>query len=78
MDWLGREYARESRVRARQVVEQAINELRRAIQVGDFTSGAYREINRFDRRLVRLETQDSKTATGHVNDGRVHLTQRQI
>ena len=41
---------------ARQVVLQAINELRRANQVGDITPGAYREFKvKFDRRLERLE-----------------------
>jgi tetratricopeptide (TPR) repeat protein len=41
---------------ARQIVRQALNELRRAIQAGDITPGAYREINaRFDRRMARLE-----------------------
>lgn len=41
---------------ARQVVLQAINQLRRANQVGDITPGAYREFKvKFDRRLERLE-----------------------
>jgi hypothetical protein len=41
---------------ARQVVSQALAELRRAIQVGDLTPGAYREFKaRFDRRMERLE-----------------------
>lgn len=41
---------------ARQIVQQALNELRRATQVGDITPGAYREFRaRFDRRMVRLE-----------------------
>jgi uncharacterized protein YprB with RNaseH-like and TPR domain len=48
-------------VQARQVVEQAINELRDAIQVGDITPGAYREIKaKFDRRMVRLERKTRK------------------
>jgi uncharacterized protein len=41
---------------ARQIVQQAHNELRRANQVGDITPGAYRDIKaRFDRRMERLE-----------------------
>jgi uncharacterized protein len=41
---------------ARQVVQQALNELRRAIQTGDIAPGAYREIKaRFDCRMERLE-----------------------
>jgi uncharacterized protein len=41
---------------ARQIVQQALNELRRANQLGDITPGAYREIKaRFDRRMERLE-----------------------
>lgn len=41
---------------ALQVVREAIDELLRAIQTGDITPGAYREIKgRFDRRMVRLE-----------------------
>jgi tetratricopeptide (TPR) repeat protein len=46
---------------ARQVVLQAINELRRANQVGDITPGAYREFKvKFDRRLKRLERKSRK------------------
>ena len=42
--------------RARQIVRQAIDELRRAIQTGEIMPGAYREIKaKFDRRIVRLE-----------------------
>ena len=41
---------------ALQVVRQAVDELRRAIQTGDIAPGAYREIRaKFDRRMVRLE-----------------------
>ncbi len=41
---------------AQQIVRQALNELRRAFQVGDITPGAYREFKaRFDRRMERLE-----------------------
>jgi uncharacterized protein len=41
---------------ARQIVQQALNELRRAIQVGDIAPGPYREIKgRFDYRMERLE-----------------------
>jgi uncharacterized protein len=41
---------------ARQIVQQALNELRSAIQVGDIAPGPYREIkSRFDHRMERLE-----------------------
>ena len=41
---------------ARDIVRQALDELRRAIQVGDIAPGPYREIKaRFDRRGERLE-----------------------
>ncbi len=41
---------------ARQIVRQALEELRGAFQVGDITPGAYREIKaRFDHRLARLD-----------------------
>jgi uncharacterized protein len=43
-------------LQAREVVQQAIHELRRANQVGGIAPGAYREIKaRFDRRMERLE-----------------------
>jgi tetratricopeptide (TPR) repeat protein len=43
-------------LQAREVVQQAIHELRRANQVGDIAPGAYRELKaRFDRRMERLE-----------------------
>lgn len=46
---------------ARQVVLQAINELRRANQVGDITPGAYREFKvKFDLRLERLERKSRR------------------
>ena len=46
---------------ARQVVRQAIDELRRANQVGDIAPGAYREIKaRFDRRMERLERKSRR------------------
>jgi hypothetical protein len=46
---------------ARQVVLRAINELRRANQVGDTTPGAYREFKvKFDRRLERLERKSRR------------------
>ena len=46
---------------ARQVVLQAINELRRANQVGDISPGAYREFKaKFDLRLERLERKSRK------------------
>jgi len=41
---------------AREIVQQALNELHRAIQTGDIAPGAYREIKaKFDRRMARLE-----------------------
>ena len=46
---------------ARQVVLQAINELRRANQEGDITPGAYREFKgKFDLRLERLERKSRR------------------
>jgi uncharacterized protein YprB with RNaseH-like and TPR domain len=46
---------------ARQVVAQAINELRRALQTGDITPGAYRELRaKFDRRHMRLERKSHR------------------
>jgi tetratricopeptide (TPR) repeat protein len=42
--------------RARQIVQQALDQLRDAIQVGDIAPGPYREIKaKFDRRMERLE-----------------------
>ena len=47
--------------RAQQIVHQALNELRRAIQIGEIAPGPYREIRaRFDRRLGRLERKTFK------------------
>jgi len=46
---------------ARQVVRQALDELRRANQLGDIAPGAYREIKaRFDRRMERLERKSRR------------------
>lgn len=46
---------------ARQIVSQALAELRRAIQVGDIAPAAYREFKaRFDRRLERLERKSRR------------------
>jgi hypothetical protein len=46
---------------AQQVVRQALNELRRAFQVGDITPGAYGAFKaRFDRRMERLERKSRK------------------
>ncbi len=46
---------------ARQIVRQALNELRRANQLGEITPGAYREIKaRFDYRLERLERKSRR------------------
>jgi uncharacterized protein len=47
--------------RARQIVGQAMNELHRAMQIGDITPGAHREIKaRFERRRVRLERKTQR------------------
>ena len=47
--------------RAQDVVRQALNELRRAFQVGDITPGAYREFKaKFDRRMERLERKNRR------------------
>jgi uncharacterized protein len=47
--------------RALQVVRQAVNELRRAIQSGEIAPGPYREIKaRFDHRMVRLERKNHR------------------
>lgn len=46
---------------AREIVEQALNELRRAVQVGDIAPGPYREIRaRFDHRMKRLERKSKR------------------
>ena len=46
---------------ARQVVRRALDELRRANQVGDITPGPYREIKaRFDHRMTRLERKSQR------------------
>ncbi|HEV2398595.1 MAG TPA: ribonuclease H-like domain-containing protein, partial [Candidatus Sulfotelmatobacter sp.] len=46
---------------AQQIVRRALNELRRAFQVGDITPGAYQEFKaRFDRRMERLERKSRK------------------
>jgi len=46
---------------ARQIVRQALNDLRRANQVGDITPGAYSEIKaRFDYRMERLERKSRR------------------
>src|SRR5438034_7313581 len=46
---------------ARQVVRQALDELRRAIKVGNIAPGPYREIKaRFDRRMERLERKSKR------------------
>ena len=47
---------------ARQVVRRAIDELRRANQIGDIASSAYREIKaKFDYRMARLERKAGQT-----------------
>ena len=46
---------------ARQIVQQALNELGRAIQVGEIAPGPYREIKaRFDYRMKRLERKSKR------------------
>ena len=46
---------------ARHIVRQALDELRRALQTGDITPGAYREFKaRFERRMERLERKGRK------------------
>ena len=46
---------------ALQVVRQAVDELRRAIQTGDVGPGVYREIKaRFERRMLRLERKNRR------------------
>ena len=46
---------------AQQVVRQALDELRGAIQVGDITPGAHREFKaRFDHRMERLERKSRR------------------
>jgi uncharacterized protein len=46
---------------ARLIVQQALEELRRAIQAGDIMPGAYREFkSRFDRRMERLERKSRR------------------
>ncbi|HEX6802835.1 MAG TPA: ribonuclease H-like domain-containing protein [Terriglobales bacterium] len=46
---------------ARQIVQQALNELRRALQTGDIAPGPYREINtRFEHRMQRLQRKSKR------------------
>jgi len=46
---------------AREIVQQALNELRRALQTGDIAPGPYREINtRFEHRMQRLERKSKR------------------
>src|SRR6266566_8182408 len=46
---------------AREIVQQALDELSRAIQVGDIAPGPYREIKaRFDRRMERLNRKNGR------------------
>ncbi|HET6176076.1 MAG TPA: ribonuclease H-like domain-containing protein, partial [Candidatus Sulfotelmatobacter sp.] len=47
--------------RALEVVRQAINELRNALQTGEIAPGAYREFKaKFDRRMERLERKSRR------------------
>src|SRR5436309_7192499 len=46
---------------AREIVQQALDELSRAIRVGDIAPGPYREIKaRFDRRMERLNRKNGR------------------
>ena len=55
------EHRAHNRAQAREIVRQALAELRRALQVGDITPGAYREFKaRFDRRMERLERKSQR------------------
>jgi len=46
---------------AREIVQQALNELRRALETGDIAPGPYREINtRFEHRMQRLERKSKR------------------
>jgi uncharacterized protein len=46
---------------AQLIVQQALNELRRAIQIGEIAPGPYREIKaRFDLRMERLERKSKR------------------
>lgn len=46
---------------AREIVQQALNELRRALQTGDIAPGPYGEINtRFEHRMQRLERKSKR------------------
>jgi len=46
---------------ARQIVQQAIDELSRASRAGEITPGAYREMKgKFDRRMLRLERKPQR------------------
>jgi uncharacterized protein len=46
---------------AREIVKQALDELRRAVQVGDIAPGPYREVKaRFDHRMERLGRKSQK------------------
>jgi tetratricopeptide (TPR) repeat protein len=46
---------------ALKVVRRAVDELRRAIQIGDIAPGAYSEMRaRFDRRMLRLERKNDR------------------
>jgi tetratricopeptide (TPR) repeat protein len=46
---------------ALQIVQQALDELRRALQAGDIAPGPYREIKaRFDHRMERLERKSQR------------------
>src|SRR5436853_5095201 len=55
------EHKTREREQARQIVQQALAQLSRAIQVGDIAPGPYREIKaRFDRRMERLNRKNGR------------------
>src|SRR5207245_5914963 len=52
---------------ARQIVQQALDELSHAIQVGDIAPGPYREIKaRFDRRMERLKRKNGRPTLANL------------
>jgi tetratricopeptide (TPR) repeat protein len=54
---------------AQTIVQQALDELRRAIQVGDIAPGPYREIKaRFDHRIERLERKSQRPLLGQLTN----------
>jgi hypothetical protein len=64
---------------ARQIVRQALDELRRANQVGDIALGPYREIKaRFDHGMTRLERKRQGIFYKvQANDGNIYIIRQQ-